>query len=227
LNLKEASELVILENARVAAIIGINPAARTTTVKPSGTSSLTVGSSSGIHAWHNDFYVRRMRVGKNEPLYRYMQENFPDLIEDCYFKPHIEAVMSFPQKAPTGAILRTESFMDLLERVKKFNTEWVRSGHRSGDNYHNVSCTISLKSNEWYRAGRWMWKNREDYTGISVIPYDGGTYKQAPFEDITEEQFNIMVPLLHEIDLRKVVEHDDNTSLTDQAACSGGVCEII
>lgn len=227
LNLKEASELVILENARVAAIIGINPAARTTTVKPSGTSSLTVGSSSGIHAWHNDFYVRRMRVGKNEPLYRYMQENFPDLIEDCYFKPHIEAVMSFPQKAPSGAILRTESFMDLLERVKKFNTEWVRSGHRSGDNYHNVSCTISLKSNEWYRAGRWMWKNREDYTGISVIPYDGGTYKQAPFEDITEEQFNIMVPLLHEIDLRKVVEHDDNTSLTDQAACSGGVCEII
>jgi ribonucleoside-triphosphate reductase len=227
LNLKEASELVILENARVASIIGINPAARTTTVKPSGTSSLTVGSSSGIHAWHNDFYVRRMRVGKNEPLYRYMQENFPDLIEDCYFKPHIEAVMSFPQKAPAGAILRTESFMDLLERVKKFNTEWVRSGHRSGDNYHNVSCTISLKSNEWYRAGRWMWKNREDYTGISVIPYDGGTYKQAPFEDITEDQFNKMVPLLHEIDLRKVVEHDDNTSLTDQAACSGGVCEII
>jgi ribonucleoside-diphosphate reductase alpha chain len=227
LNLKEASDLVILENARVAAIIGINPAARTTTVKPSGTSSLTVGSSSGIHAWHNDFYVRRMRVGKNEPLYRYMQENFPDLIEDCYFKPHIEAVMSFPQKAPTGAILRTESFMDLLERVKKFNTEWVRSGHRSGDNYHNVSCTISLKNNEWYRAGRWMWKNREDYTGISVIPYDGGTYKQAPFEDITEDQFNSMIPLLHEIDLRKVVEHDDNTSLTDQAACSGGVCEII
>jgi ribonucleoside-diphosphate reductase alpha chain len=72
-----------------------------------------------------------------------------------------------------------------------------------------------------------MWKNREDYTGISVIPYDGGTYKQAPFEDITEDQFNKMVPLLHEIDLRKVVEHDDNTSLTDQAACSGGVCEII
>lgn len=225
LDLGEAARAVLEENARIAGIIGINPAARTTTVKPSGTSSLTVGSSSGIHAWHNDFYVRRMRVGKNEPLYAYMAKNIPDLIEDCYFKPHIEAVMSFPQKAPEGAILRTESFIELLERVKKFNLEWIHNGHRTGNNYHNVSCTISLKNNEWYRAGRWMWKNKDNYTGISVLPYDGGSYKQPPFEDISEGEFNDMVKHLHSIDLTKVVEEDDNTSARDEIACAGGVCE--
>jgi len=226
LDLEAAGVAVLEENARVAGIIGINPAARATTVKPSGTSSLTVGSSSGIHAWHNDYYVRRMRVGKNEPLYGYMSKNIPDLIEDCYFKPHIEAVMSFPQKAPEGAILRTESFMELLERVKKFNIEWIRSGHRTGNNYHNVSCTISLKNNEWYRAGRWMWKNKDHYTGISVLPYDGGSYKQPPFEDITEGEFNDMVKHLHSIDLSKVVEEEDNTAARDEIACAGGACEV-
>jgi ribonucleoside-triphosphate reductase len=225
LDLDEAARCVLEENERIAKIIGINVAARATTVKPSGTSSLVLGSSSGIHAWHNDFYIRRMRVGKNEALYKYMVDNFPSLIEDCYFKPHIEAVMSFPQKAPEGAILRSESFMHLLERVKKFNTEWVRPGHRSGDNFHNVSCTISLKVGEWHKAGAWMWKNKDLYTGISVLPYNGGTYKQAPFEDFTKEKFDEMITHLHSIDLKKVKEVDDNTALTDQAACSGGVCE--
>jgi ribonucleoside-diphosphate reductase alpha chain len=225
LDLKEAANEVLNENARLATMIGINSSARTTVVKPSGTASLVLGCSSGIHAWHNDYYIRRMRVGKNEALYAYMKENFPTLIEDCYFKPHIEAVMSFPQKAPEGAIYRTESFMQLLERVKKFNVEWIHSGHRVGKNYHNVSCTISLKVGEWHKAGSWMWKNREFYTGISVLPYDGGTYKQAPFENCSKEKFEEMVSHLHAIDLTKVKEVDDNTSLTDQAACAGGACE--
>lgn len=226
LNLKEAAHIVKEENARIAGVIGINSAARTTTIKPSGTSSLTVGSSSGIHAWHNDYYVRRMRVGKNEPLYHYMKEHIPGLIEDCKFKPHLEAVMSFPQKAPDGAILRTESFMDLLERVKKFNIEWVHEGHRDGKNFHNVSCTISLKDSHWLRCGRWMWKNRNSYTGISVLPHDGGTYVQAPFEDITKEQFEEMLPLLHDIDLTKVIEENDNTDHKLAPACAGGACEV-
>lgn len=227
LDLRAGADAVVEENHRVADLIGVNHAARTTTIKPSGTTSCVVGSSSGIHAWHNDYYIRRMRVGKNEPLYKYMKDNFPSLVEDCFHKPHLEAVMSFPQHAPEGSILRTESFMDLLERVKRFNIEWVQQGHQEGKNFHNVSCTISLKNKEWGKCGRWMWKNREFYTGISVLPYDGGTYVQAPFTDCTKEEFEELAASLHEIDLTKVIEFDDNTALTDQAACAGGACEII
>ena len=226
LDLREAARVVKEENITVAQAIGINPAARTTAVKPAGTTSLVLGTSSGIHAWHAPFYVRRMRVGKNEALYNYVAKELPALIEDCYFKPHIEAVMSFPQKAPEGAIVRTESALDLLKRVHKFNTEWVAEGHRSGVNKHNVSCTISLKEKEWPAVGEWMWENRHDYNGIAVLPYDGGSYIQPPFEDITEEQYNEMLPMLNSVDLSNVKEYDDNTALTEQAACAGGKCEI-
>jgi ribonucleoside-diphosphate reductase alpha chain len=226
LDLTEAAEIVLEENARVAALIGINEAARTTTIKPSGTSSLVVGSSSGVHAWHNDFYIRRMRVGKNEAMYEYMVTNFPELIEDCAFKPHLEAVMSFPQRAPVGAILRTENPIDTLERVAEFNEEWVQPGHRYGKNYHNVSCTISVKEDEWTPVGQWMWRNRSIYTGISVLPYDGGSYVQAPFEDCTEEEFNRLSKFLHNIDLSQVLEIEDHTNLNDQVACGADGCAV-
>ena len=227
LDLKEAAELTKEENARVANIIGINSSARITTVKPAGTTSLVLGSSSGIHAWHNDYYIRRMRVGKNEPLYTYMNEKFAALIEDCVYKPHIEAVMSFPQKAPDGAMLRTESYKDLLERVKRWNLEWIVNGHNYGNNKHNVSCTISLKDDEWAECGQWMWDNRYDYTGISVLPYNGGTYVQAPFEDCTKEKFDELYQHLTAIDLTQVIEVDDNTEAKDNLACSGGSCEVV
>jgi len=226
-NLKEAAEVAKAENARVAGLIGINNAARVTTVKPSGTSSLVLGTSSGIHAWHNDYYVRRMRVGKNEALYTYLSINHPELVEDEYFKPHIQAVISVPQKAPEGAILRTESALELLERVRKFNMEWVKKGHRRGANTNNVSATISIKENEWESVGKWMWKYKETFNGLSVLPYFGGSYMQAPFEDITEEQFNEMSTDLHNIDLTKIVEFNDDTNLMDQAACAGGACEVV
>ena len=226
LNLIEAANIAKEENSRVAKIIGVNEAARVTCVKPSGTSSLTVGSSSGIHAWHNDYYIRRIRVGKNESLYHYMINNFPDLIEDCVFKPHLEAVMSFPQKAPENAILRTESAMHLLERVKKFNQEWVHGGYREGANHHNVSCTISIKDEDWGSVGEWMWNNRKYYTGISVLPFSDHTYQQAPFENCTKEQYEQMISQLHSIDITQIIEEQDNTSLTEQVACSGAGCEI-
>jgi len=226
LDLKESAEIAKEENARVANLIGINISYRITTVKPAGTTSLVLGSSSGIHAWHNDYYIRRMRVGKNEPLYAYMKSKVPDLIEDCVHKPHLEAVMSFPQKAPKGAMLRTESYKDLLERVRRFNQEWVGNGHNKGDNQHNVSCTISLKDDEWEECGQWMWDNREEYTGISVLPYNGGTYQQAPFTDCTEDEYLEMYQQLAKIDLTEVVEVEDNTEAKDNLACSGGSCEI-
>jgi ribonucleoside-diphosphate reductase alpha chain len=225
LDLTQAANVVIEENSRVAKLIGVNSAARTTTVKPSGTSSLVVGSSSGIHAWHNDYYIRRMRLGKDEALYHYLLKNMPDLVDDDEFNPS-GAVASFPQKAPEGAIYRTESMLDLLQRVLTFNTEWVRSGHVKGDNTHNVSCTISIREGEWSELTNWMWENRDGYNGISVIPYDGGTYVQAPFEDCSEAEYERLNKHLTAIDLTQVRELDDNTDLSGEAACAGGLCEI-
>lgn len=226
LNFEEAAAEVLKENERVAKLIGINKAARTTCVKPEGTASCVVGSSSGIHAWFNDFYIRRVRVGKNEPVYAYLKQHLPELIEDCVFKPHIEAVISIPQRAPEGAILRTESVDNLLARIKLFNERWVRPGHRSGVQSHNVSATVSIKDDEWEHVGEWMWDNKESYTGISVLPYDGGTYQQTPFEDCSEETFNKMFDLLKDIDLTKVIETENNTNLNDQVACAGGACTV-
>jgi len=225
-NMKEAASLVKEENARVAEMIGINQSARTTTVKPAGTTSLTLGTSSGIHAWHNDYYIRRVRVGKNESIYTYLAINHPELVEDEYFRPHDTAVISVPQKAPEGAILRTESPFQLLERVKKITQEWIVPGHRTGSNTHNVSATISLKPEDWEMAGEWMWENREFYNGLSVLPYDGGSYIQAPFEDCTKETYDRMMSSLKNIDLSRVIELTDETDLSGELACAGGACEI-
>ena len=225
-NMTEAAEEVKKENIRVAELIGINKSARTTTVKPAGTTSLTLGTSSGIHAWHNDYYIRRVRVGKNEAIYTYLAINHPELIEDEVFRPHDTAVISVPQKAPEGSILRHESPFELLERIKKVAQEWIKPGHRTGQNTHNVSATVSLKEDEWDKAGEWMWENREFYNGLSVLPYNGGTYQQAPFEDCTEETYNEMMKSLTNIDLTKVVETQDNTDLSGELACSGGNCEV-
>lgn len=225
-DLKEAAKHAKESNKRTSDAIDINAAARVTTIKPAGTSSMVLGSSSGIHAWHNDYYIRRMRIGKNESLYRYLQQTNPSLVADEFFRPDEMAVIEIPQEAPRGAILRTESFLSLLERVKRFNIEWVHEGHREGDNRNNVSCTISLKEDEWVECGEWMWENRDIYNGISVLPYDGGTYTQAPFEDISEERFRELEGLLHNIDITQVTEEKDYTDLKGEAACAGGGCEV-
>jgi len=226
LNTTEAALIVKKENARVAKMIGINKSARTTTVKPAGTTSLALGTSSGIHAWHAKYYIRRLRVGKNESIYKYLLAHHPELIEDDYFRPHDTAVISIPQCAPEGSILRTESPFELLERVKKIAIEWVKPGHRNGSNSHNVSATISLKEDEWDKAGEWMWENRKYYNGLSVLPYNGGTYVQAPFEDTSKKKFEEMLKHLIDIDLSKIVEVDDNTDLKGELACAGSSCEI-
>ena len=227
LDLQEAAYEAVLENRRTADAIGIRHAARVTTIKPSGTSSLVLGCSSGIHAWHNDYYLRRMRIGKNEALYQYLAQNNPELVADEYFRPNDQAVIAIPQKAPDTAILRTESYQDLLNRVENFNYDWVKMGHIRGDNTNNVSCTISLKDDEWEGCGKWMWDNRTVYNGISVLPYDGGTYIQAPFEDITKEEFDRLEGSLHAINLMSIMEGEDMTDLKGEAACAGGVCEAV
>ena len=225
-NMTEAASIVKKENERVAGIIGINKSARTTTVKPAGTTSLTLGTSSGIHAWHNDYYIRRIRVGKNEAIYTYLLINHPELIEDEYFRPHDTAVISVPQKAPAGSIMRTESALELLERVKRVHLDWVKPGHRTGNNTHNVSATVSIKENEWGIVGEWMWNNKEHYNGLSVLPYSDHTYIQAPFQDCTKEKYEEMFKTLSNIDLSNVVEMDDATDLKGEVACGSSGCEV-
>ena len=226
LDVKMAATHVKAVNIRVAEEIGINKAARLTCVKPAGTTSLVLGTSSGIHAWHDKHYIRRVRVGKSEAIYDYLARNHKELIEDDHFKPHLEAVISIPQRAPDGATLRTEPAISLLERVKWFAENWVNTGHRDGMNTHNVSATVSIRENEWEDVGEWMWNNRKSYNGLSVLPYDGGTYIQAPFESTNVLKFREMMESLKSVDLRNVVEEKDNTDLSGEIACAGGACEL-
>jgi ribonucleoside-diphosphate reductase alpha chain len=236
-NLTEAANEAELTNIELCQTIGINRAARITCVKPSGTTSCVLGTASGIHAWHNDFYIRRMQMSKSEDLYKYLAANHPSLVKDHLLIPN-SAVVEIPIKAPAGSVIRTETAIDTLERVKKVSIDWIKPGHIHGDNTHNVSATISIDKNryysnddylpkdEWEVVGEWMWENKEYYNGLSVLPFDGGSYSQAPFEDITEEQYNELVGQLTSIDLSLVTEEDDITNLVDQAACAGGACEI-
>lgn len=226
LDLREAAQEVKKVNLDISAAIGIQFAARTTTIKPSGTTSLVLGTSSGIHAWHNDYYIRRIRIGKNEALYEYLRLAHPELLEDDLLNSK-QAIICIPQKAPEGSILRTEDTLDLLERIKKFNEEWVRPGFRRGQNANNVSATVSIRDGDWERVGEWMWENKASYNGLSVLPYDTGNYRQAPFEDISRQKFEELEKSLRSIDLRNVYEADDETEHTAEAACAGGACQVI
>jgi ribonucleoside-triphosphate reductase (thioredoxin) len=226
LDLLETAEEVKRMNLETSSKIGIQFAARTTTIKPSGTTSIVLGTSSGIHAWHNDYYIRRVRIGKNEALYEYLSVNHPELLEDDLLNSK-QSIITIPQKAPEGSILRTEHVMDLLERIKKFNSEWVRNGFRRGSNANNVSATVSIQDGDWNAVGEWMWENKASYNGLSVLPFDSGNYKQAPFEDISAEQFYALEKNLRSIDLMGVYENDDETDHKAEAACAGGACTIV
>lgn len=234
LNLEESANIVKEENERVAKLIGINKAARCTVIKPSGTTSLVVGSSSGIHAWHDKYYIRRMRVGKNESIYAYLKANHPEILEDEHFRPDTQAIITIPQKAPEGAITRSETALELLTRVSRVWNDWVKPGHRKGDNINNVSTTVTVKPNEWEIVGNWMWEHKNDFTALSVLPENEKTYIQLPFESISKKKYEELVKILHDVDLTKVIEHENNTNLQGEAACAGessekgfSGCEVI
>jgi ribonucleoside-triphosphate reductase len=226
-DLHEMADAVKRMNMVTSGKINIEFAARCTTIKPSGTTSLVLGTSSGIHAWHNDYYLRRVRIGKNEILYTYLKDRHPELLEDDLLNGK-QAIIRIPQKAPEGSTLRNEEdVMDLLERIKKFNIEWIRNGFRRGSNANNVSATVSIPENDWQRVGAWMWTNKASYNGLSVLPFDSGNYKQAPFEDITKTQFEFFERSLKTIDLTQLLEFDDETDHKAEAACAGGACSIV
>lgn len=226
LNIKRAVNIAIQTNVEIAEKIGINTANRLTCIKPSGTTSLVVGSSSGIHAYHSEYYIRRIRVGKNEAIYTYLLINHPELLEDCFFRPYDTAIISIPQKAPENSKVRSESPLSLLERIKWFDENWIKPGHIKGDNTHSISATVSIKEDEWSVVKEWLWNNKNYYNGISVLPYDNKSYKQMPFEEITKERYEELFNSLKNIDITKIIEFEDKTDLKQEAACSGGQCEL-
>ena len=221
---KRAADISVEENQRVAKKLGIGSAKRITCIKPEGTGSLVLGTSSGIHAWHNEHYNRRIRVGKNEAIYQYLVGTNPDIMEDEVFGNN--AVITIPIKSPDGSVTRTEDVKDLLQRIKYFHENWIQPGHKKGMNTHNVSATISIKPDEWDDVADWLWQNQDSFNGLSFLPYDNGSYVQAPFEDITEGDYERNVINISKINLEDVIEIDDNTDLQAELACSGGSCEI-
>lgn len=225
INLRAGAEVVLKENERAAKLLGINKAARTTLLKPDGTTSLLLGCSSGVHAWYAPYYLRRIRVGKNEAIYTYLSIYNPSILENDVTREDT-AIICIPVKSPDGAITRNENTLDALARVKKFHEEWIQPGHRKGSNTHNVSVTVFVKPNEWDVVGDWMWENRYSYNGIAVLPYDNGTYVQPPFEEITEAEYLERAKHVENIDLSMVLEGADHTNLSGEIACAGGACEI-
>ena len=225
-DLKKAADVAKEANAMYAEQIGVNKAARVTCIKPSGTTSCVLGTASGIHAWHNDYYLRTVRFNKSEDIAKYLMANHPEICEEDALRSHDTLCVRIPIKAPAGSLMRTETPIELLERVKHFSTNWIKNGHRNGYNTHNVSATVSIKQDEWEEVGDWMWENRAHYNGLSVLPYWGGTYVQAPFEDITKEQYEEKIKHLTNIDLTNVIEDDDTVNFGAIAACAGGACAV-
>jgi len=222
-----AAKIAKITNEHMAKIIGINPAARITTVKPEGTSSSVLGTSSGIHAWHSKYYIRNIRFNVVEPIAQYMLREMPEICAPCVQDPENTIVVSIPVAAPEGALFReNEDAITFLERVKYMHEHWVKPGHVSGLGTHNVSSTCNVREHEWSEVGKWMWDNKDYYNGISCFPYDGGVYQQAPFEEITEEEYYTRLPLLKDYDLTKI-EDGYVKDHRGESACAGGACQIL
>jgi len=227
LSFEEATEHVRKANELVAGIIGIKTADRLNNIKPDGTGAPVLGTSSGIHPWHAKHYIRRIRVNKVEPMYAYMVKNFPDLIEDDKRKD-TDGVISLVIRAPEGAVTRrNETAIQFLERVKYLFEHWIKPGHIRGENYNNVSCTCNVKNHEWDEVREWMWENRDNYTGISLLPYSDSSYEQAPFEDTNEEVYKEFASKDYKFEFDKIVEEKNFVNFNASVACSGGACEVL
>ena len=217
--LKLLKETAIKTNNELSASIGINPSTAITCVKPSGTVSQLVDSASGIHSRHSSFYIRRVRGDKKDPLSSFLKEVGVHT-EDCAMKPESTVVFSFPIKAPDGAIVRDDlTAIQNLELWMMYQDYWCE---------HKPSVTISVKEDEWMEVGAWVWKNFDNISGISFLPYDGGSYKQAPYEECTKEEYEkLLATTPKEINWDLLVEKDDNVKGVQELACSSGSCEVL
>lgn len=216
--LKELKDVAIASNKEYAERLGITPSCAITTVKPSGTVSQLVDSSSGIHPRHSAFYIRRVRADKKDPLARFMREKgFP--VEDDISKPADIDVFSFPCKSPRDSVTRTErSAIAQLNHYAMYRQAWCE---------HNPSITVYIKEPEWFDVGAWVYSHFREIGGCAFLPYDGGNYRQAPYEEITEEEYNKLSQAIPSVDWTELKEEDDSTTGSQDLACLSGVCEIV
>lgn len=208
-------------NEEISKSLKINPSAAITCVKPSGTVSALVNSASGIHARHNPYYIRTVRADRKDPLCQFMiDRGFPS--EPCVMKPDHTMVFSFPMKSPDGAICRNDlSAIEHLELWLAYQKEWCD---------HKPSITVSVKEHEWMGVGAWVWDHFEEMSGVSFLPFSDHTYRQAPFQDCSKEEYEtLLAKMPKEIDWSQLsqYEKEDNTVGSQELACSGGSCEIV
>jgi ribonucleoside-triphosphate reductase (thioredoxin) len=203
-------------NEQFAAKLGIPKSAAITCVKPSGTVSQLVDSASGIHPRHAKYYIRRVRGDKKDPLSQFLvQQGVP--AEDCVYKPSQTTVFSFPIKAPDGITRDEVTPLSHLALWLTYQRHWCE---------HKPSVTISVEEKDWPSVGAWTWENFDEISGVSYLPYDGGTYRQAPYETCTEVEYEALKAKMPKIDWTLLVENTDNVEGAQQLACSAGVCEI-
>jgi ribonucleoside-triphosphate reductase (thioredoxin) len=217
--LERLKNVAVETNKTFANAIGINPSTAITCVKPSGTVSQLVDSASGIHPRHSLYYIRRVRGDKKDPLTKFMiDKGIPH--EDCVMRPESTVVFSFPQRAPKNALLR-----DNLTAIDHMNTWLMYQRHWCE---HKPSVTISVKEHEWMDVGAWVWNHFDELSGVSFLPYDGGTYRQAPYEECSKEYYEAaLAKMPEEIDWDSLIEQDDNVKGAQELACSAGACEIV
>jgi ribonucleoside-diphosphate reductase alpha chain len=216
--LEDFKDVAIATNAEFADAIGINRSAAITAIKPEGTVSQLTGTASGIHPQHSQYFIRRVRSDNKDPLTDFLKaQGFP--AEPCVMKPESTTVFSFPMRVEKGALLRED-----LNAIKHLRLWLLFQRHYCE---HKPSVTISVNENEWPEVGAWVWNNFDEITGVSFLPMDGGTYRQAPYESMTEFEYHDMVsnmPL--GIDWDKLVEGTDNVEGAQTLACTAGACEI-
>jgi len=214
--LSELREEARRANHEFADLLGIPRSASITCVKPSGTVSQLVDSASGIHPRHSKFYVRRVRGDKKDPLSQFLvQQGVP--AEDCVYKPTQTTVFSFPQRAPDGLTRADVNPISHLSLWLTYQRYWCE---------HKPSVTISVEEKDWPAVGAWTWEHFGEISGVSYLPYDGGTYRQAPYEEISEEEYNKLKAKMPTIDWEAFTELTDNVEGVQTLACVAGVCEI-
>ena len=217
-NLEQLRQITVDTNVQYSSVLGIPQSAAITCVKPSGTVSQLVNSASGIHTRHSPYYIRRVRGDKKDPLSQFMV-NAGIPAEDCVMRPESTVVFSFPQKAPEGA--RTREALTALQHLDlwmQYQRHWCE---------HKPSVTISVKEDEWMDIGAWVWNNFDEISGISFLPWDGGTYRQAPYEECGEDQYKTLLDKMPATITWDVLsEQDDNVEGAQMLACVSGTCEI-